>query len=109
GTMGFFTETVQMPWLLGFLVILLESVGAIALLMGFATRVIAFSYIFLAIGIVGTSHLPNGFFMNWFGNQAGEGAEYFLLWIGMAAALVISGGGKYSLDRAIALKSRPNE
>ena len=36
-------------------------------------------------------HLPHGLFMNWFG-QRGEGYEYHLLVIGMAAALLITAG-----------------
>jgi putative oxidoreductase len=43
--------------------------------------------------------------MNWFGNQAGEGYEYFLLWIGMAIALSLNGSGKYSIDKLITKKS----
>ena len=34
-----------------------------------------------------TAHAANGFFMNWFGNQKGEGFEYHLLAIGLALAL----------------------
>jgi len=101
GTMGYFTETVGLPWIIGFLVIVLESIGAIALLVGFSTRIIALSYILLALGIAFTSHFENGFFMNWYGNQAGEGYEYFILWIGIAASLIILGGGKYSTDAKI--------
>jgi putative oxidoreductase len=37
--------------------------------------------------------MKNGFFMNWFGTQAGERYEYHLLVIGMALALIIAGGG----------------
>ncbi|MFC4721818.1 DoxX family protein [Geojedonia litorea] len=105
GTMGFFTETVGLPWIIGFLVIILESIGAIALLAGFATRLIALSYIVLALGITLTSHLKNGFFMNWYGNQAGEGFEFFILWIGIALILLLIGGGKYSTDRSILVNS----
>jgi putative oxidoreductase len=47
-------------------------------------------------------HIPNGFFMNWYGQQKGEGFEYHLLVIGIALALLIQGGGKWSLDRALA-------
>ena len=39
--------------------------------------------------------------MNWFGQQQGEGFEYHLLVIGMSAALVLTGGGAWSLDRVI--------
>ena len=40
--------------------------------------------------------------MNWFGAQAGEGVEYHLLVIGLALSIVISGGGRYSVDGALA-------
>jgi putative oxidoreductase len=98
GTMGFFTDTMGLPWLIGFLVIILESIGVLALISGFATRIIAVSYLVLALGIVFSSHIQHGFFMNWFGNQQGEGYEYFILWIGMAFSLIITGAGKYSID-----------
>lgn len=99
GTMGFFTDTMGLPWLIGFLVILLESIGTIALITGLATRIMAVFYLLLALGIVFTSHIQHGFFMNWFGNQQGEGYEYFILWIGMAISLIITGAGNYSIDR----------
>ena len=99
GTMGFFTETAGLPWIIGFLVIMLETIGAVALMAGFATRIISACYIALALGIVFSTHIQNGFFMNWFGNQAGEGYEYFILWTGIATVLVITGGGRLSLDK----------
>ncbi len=102
GTMGFFTETMGIPWLVGFLVILLGSVGALALMVGVATRILAACYVVLGIAIVVTSHVQHVFFMNWFGNQQGEGYEYFLFWIGMALSLVISEAGSFSIDRKIA-------
>ena len=98
GTMSYFTDFIGLPYLVGLLIILLEFFGAIILVTGFATRLISASFLILAFGIVVTSHWENGFFMNWFGNQPGEGYEFFLLWIGMALALVYSGGGRYSLD-----------
>ncbi len=99
GTMKYFTETVGMPWIVGFLVIMLEVFGAIALITGFCTRVVAGAYLVLATGIIFSTDLKARFFMNWFGNQPGEGYEYFLLWMGMAAALTLNGAGKYSIDR----------
>ncbi|TDW47791.1 putative oxidoreductase [Flavobacterium sp. 270] len=98
-TMVFFTQMVGLPWIMGFLVIILETVGAIALLIGLGTRVISFFYIILPLGMIFTTHLKNGFFMNWFGTLKGEGYEYFILWIGMALALFILGGGKYAIDK----------
>lgn len=101
GSMTYFTDTVGVPWIVGFIVIMLEFFGAIALIIGFATRIIAVLYIAVAIGIIFTSSIQHGFFMNWFGNQGGEGYEYFLLWIGMAVALVINGSGRYSVDKLL--------
>lgn len=42
--------------------------------------------------------------MNWFGNQKGEGFEYHILAAAIALALMIKGGGLWSLDRALAEK-----
>jgi len=104
GTMGFFTETMHLPWIVAFLVVIGESFGSMALLLGLLTRFTAGSFIVIMLGAIITSHLPNGFFMNWFGKQQGEGYEYHLLVIGLGLALVISGAGKWSVDRLIAEK-----
>lgn len=101
GTMNYFTQTVGMPRLLGFVVILLETFGVVALMAGFATRLMALLFSLLALGIVVTSHIQHGFFMNWYGAQAGEGFEYFILWLGICGALLIAGGGVYSADKAL--------
>ena len=49
-------------------------------------------------------HVGNGFFMNWYGNQAGEGFEYHILAAGIALALLIAGGGKASVDEVLTKK-----
>jgi len=104
GTMGFFTQKMGMPWLIAFLVIIGESFGSLALLTGFLTRFSAASLAVIMLGAVTMVHLPYGFFMNWFGQQQGEGFEYHLLVIGIAAALLITGAGKWSVDRLITEK-----
>lgn len=95
--MGFFTGTLHLPWLIGFLVILIEFVGSLSLIAGFAARIWSTLIIILFTGIILTSHIDNGFFMNWFGNQKGEGYEFHLLVIGLALAIVVKGSGKYSM------------
>ncbi len=102
GTMGFFAEKAGMPWLIAFLVIVGEFFGSLALLAGFLTRFSAASLGVIMLGAIFLVHLPHGFFMNWFGKQAGEGYEYHLLVIGIAAVLTIVGGGRWSVDRQIA-------
>jgi putative oxidoreductase len=104
GTLGFFTGTMHLPWIVAFLIIIGESFGSLGLLMGFLTRFTAASVTVIMLGAIAMVHWPNGFFMNWFGKQAGEGFEYHLLVIGMSLALLIAGAGKWSVDGAIAKK-----
>ena len=101
GTMGFFTQKMGLPWLIALLIIIGESFGSVALLAGFLTRFTAASLAVIMLGAIALVHLPNGFFMNWFGQQQGEGYEYHLLVIGIAAALLVTGGGKWSVDRTV--------
>lgn len=100
-TMGSFTAQ-GMPAPLAFLVIVSESLGSLGLVLGFLTRIAALGSAAVMLGAIGMVHWPNGFFMNWFGKQAGEGFEYHLLALGLALALLTGGGGKASVDRAIA-------
>ena len=93
-TMGF------PAWATGCLMIL-ETLGAFMLIIGFITRLWA-----LGIGVsisvcMYLNHLQNGFFMNWAGNQKGEGFEYHLLVIGICLALLLRGGGMFSVDRGL--------
>src|SRR4051812_34691460 len=97
GTMGYLTGTVGAPWIFALLAILAESIGGVMLIAGLGTR-------FAALGIAGvmlvaiTQHRSNGFFMNWTGAQKGEGIEFHLLALGIVVALLILGGGKFSID-----------
>jgi putative oxidoreductase len=101
GTVGFF-QSMGMPYLIGALVILAEFVGSIGLIFGFGTRFMAFS---LGLTMVGAAilggHINNGFFMNWFGMQKGEGIEFFILTVGLAIVALIGGSGKFSIDNLI--------
>jgi putative oxidoreductase len=103
GTMGYFTNTVRLPWIVAFLVIIIEFVGSLSLIIGFATRPWSALIIILMLGIIFTSHIDNGFFMNWSGNQKGEGYEYHLLVIGLSLITLINGSGKYSADNALTI------
>ena len=100
-TMGMFTSQ-GLPAPLAFLIIIGESLGAIALAFGFLTRLSAFGIAAVMIGAIAMVHSHVGFFMNWMGNQAGEGFEYHLLALALAIPLIIRGGGLGSIDRAIA-------
>jgi putative oxidoreductase len=101
-SMSTFTDKMHIPAFFAFLAIMAEGLGSMGLIIGFLTRVAAFGILCNMIVAIWMVHWPNGFFMNWFGTQKGEGFEYHLLAIAICLALLISGGGKWSVDRAIA-------
>ncbi|HEY5751362.1 MAG TPA: DoxX family protein [Chryseolinea sp.] len=100
-TMNFFTDTLKLPVFISFLVIMIEFFGAVGLIAGFASKLWALLLIFIMAGAIFTTNYRNGFFMNWFQNQDGEGYEYHLLVIGMCLALLLTGSGACSLDGLI--------
>ena len=102
GSMGFFTTKLGIPAVFAFLAIMAEGLGWIGLIAGFLTRLAAFGIAVDMAVAVYMLHWQNGFFMNWFGNQKGEGFEFHILVIAIALALVIKGGGKWSIDRTLA-------
>jgi len=100
GTMGFFTH-MGMPAAVAFLVICTEFFGGLGLIVGLLTRIAALGIGCEMIVAIFMVHLPNGFFMNWFGTQKGEGFEYHLLAIAVAATLLLRGAGAFSVDRSV--------
>ena len=104
GTMGFFTH-MGMPAPVAFLVICTEFFGGLGLIVGLLTRIAALGIGVEMIGAIFMVHMANGFFMNWAGNQKGEGFEYHLLAIAMSAALLLRGAGAFSVDRALSKSS----
>ncbi len=89
------------PSFLSMLVIAAEFLGAILLVVGFLGRVAAFGIACVMVGAVIMVALPNGFFMNWSGQQAGEGFEYHILAFVLAAVIMWRGSGAASIDRAL--------
>ena len=101
GTIAGFEQGFGIAAPLAALAIAVEFLAPLALLLGVGTRLAALALAGQMV-VAASFHRANGFFMNWFGNQAGEGIEYHLLYIGAALALVIAGGGAWSVDRALA-------
>jgi len=102
GTQSYFVETLGMPWLLGLLVIGIEFVGPVLLALGLATRAVALGFAAIMVGAVTVGgHLQHGFFLDWFGNQAGQGIEYHLLMVAGTVVLVVAGGGPAALDSIV--------
>ncbi|AXT54589.1 DoxX family protein [Aquimarina sp. AD1] len=103
-TMEALTTQMGLPSIVAVSVIMIEFFGAISLIIGIFSRFWAISLAGMFLGIIFTAQLEHGFFMNWFGNQAGEGYEYSLLIIGLALTIIIHGSGKYSIDHLISKK-----
>lgn len=93
-----------LPAALVVLVIFCEFFGSLSLITGFLGRLGALGILAVMLGAIFTVHLQNGFFMNWMGNQKGEGYEYHLLAIGIALAVLVKGSGSLSIDRALSDK-----
>jgi putative oxidoreductase len=96
----FLSNAAHLPTYVAVLPILAESLGALLLIVGLLTRLAAFAIAVDMLVAALLVHVPNGFFMNWTGQQKGEGFEYHILAIAIGLALVIAGAGRYSLDAA---------
>ena len=106
-TMQFFTSQMHIPALFAFLVICTEFFGGLALILGLLTRIAALAVaVEMAVAVL-MIHAHVGFFMNWFGNQKGEGYEYHLLTFAVAIPLIFRGAGAFSIDGAFAKKTTP--
>lgn len=72
-----------------------EFFGGIALLIGLLTRPAAVVLAFTMIVAILTVHISNGLFMS------NNGYEFGLSLLAISVALAFSGGGRFSLDRAL--------
>jgi putative oxidoreductase len=109
GTMAFFTNNLHIPWLFALAAILIEFFGGIALVLGLCTRIAA---LLVGVELVVAAfmvHVGNGFFMNWTGQQKGEGYEFFILVAGISLALILKGGGACALDNLLCCKGKAPE
>ena len=97
GTLSAFS-TSGMPIPLALFVILTEFLGSVALIFGAFARVASGAIALLMVGAITMVHAHFGFYMNWFGQQKGEGFEYHLLAIGLALAVLVRGAGAFSID-----------
>src|SRR5438034_8825654 len=94
---------VQMMGPLGYLVSIGEFFGGLGLIFGFLSRFSAASIVIIMLGAAATVHAQFGFFMNWAGNQAGEGFEYHLLAIAALLPIAIVGPGRFAVGRLLPL------
>jgi putative oxidoreductase len=84
----------QPGWFWGALLIFLETIGALMIAVGLFTRVIA-ALLFLEFLVIWWVHAPRGW-----GARAG-GLEFVIMWGLLFLALMMRGGGPYSVDRKL--------
>ncbi len=82
---------------LAYLIMFIESVGAVCIIIGFLTRPFALLLLIEMLVITFKVQLPNG----WFFSVQGGGAEFTVMWAILFLVILIRGGGHYSVDRAI--------
>jgi putative oxidoreductase len=99
GTLGWMTGTLGFPAPLAALAIATELLAPFALAVGLLGRVAALGLGGLMLGAIST-HVANGFFMNWFGAlpAGAEGFEYHLVVLALVGVVVIAGSGAHSVD-----------
>ena len=103
--MDFFTHQMGVPAPLALVAIAAEFFGGLGLFVGLLGRVAATGIICNMLVAVVLVHSHVGLFMNWYGNQQGEGFEYHLLAIALGLAVAVKGSGAFSCDR---LLTRPS-
>lgn len=92
GTAGFF-ESLGLPGALGWLTMLAEIGGGLALILGIKARLVSLALVPVLLGAAIFGHGSAGF--NW--SNAGGGWEYPVMWAIVQAAIAALGDGPYAL------------
>ena len=96
GTAGFF-GSLGLPPALAYVTIAWELVGAVALILGVYTRIVAVAMIPVLIGAILTVHGAAGFFFT----SPNGGWEFPALWIAALVALAATGDGAFALRPSV--------
>jgi putative oxidoreductase len=89
-----FFGSLGLPPALAYLTILVETVGGLALILGFYTRWVSLALIPILLGAIVLVHGKAGFF---FSNPNG-GWEFLAFWIAALAAQALLGNGTFALQ-----------
>ncbi len=92
GTAGYF-ESIGLPGSLGYLTMLVEIAGGIALILGLKARIVSLALVPVLLGAAWFGHGISGF--NW--SNPNGGWEYPVMWVIVQAALAALGDGAYAL------------
>ena len=100
-TVQVFREHLRIPTALALLAVAAEFLGGLGLLVGLLSRIAALGIAAVMLVALLTVHWKFGFFMNWYGEQRGNGIEYHVLVLVLALVVMIKGGGPSSLDQVL--------
>jgi putative oxidoreductase len=100
GTLQLFAA-LGVPAGIAVLVIVSDFFGSLALAIGLVGRFAVFGTTMVMLGAMVLVHGQNGFFLNWNGDQAGEGIQFHLLVVVVAVVLMVKGSGAWSIDRLL--------
>lgn len=92
GTAGYF-ESIGLPGALGYLTMLVEIAGGLALILGVKTRIVSLALVPVLLGAAYLGHGGAGF--NW--SNPNGGWEYPVMWAIVQAALAALGDGPFAL------------
>ena len=90
----------KLPQFIGWLILLGQSLGSIALLLGCMGRIAAAGNFIIFTGAM-VVHSSDGWTLNWFNKKKGEGIEYFILLLSLLLVIIIKGSGAQSVDRLL--------
>ena len=100
-TVRVFREQLRIPAPLALLSVAAEFLGGLGLIVGLLSRIAALGIAVVMIVALVAVHGKFGFFMNWYGEKQGHGIEYHILALALALAVIIKGGGAFSLDHVL--------
>ena len=92
GTAGYF-GSLGLPGWLGPLTMAIEIIGGVALIAGFATRIVSAGFVVLLLGAAFSAHWAKGF--GW--TAEGGGWEYPVMWAMVQASIALLGDGAYAV------------
>jgi len=93
GTAGYF-ESIGLPGALGYLTMLVEIAGGLALILGVKARIVSLALVPVLLGAAWFGHGASGF--NW--SNPNGGWEYPVMWAIVQASLALLGDGPYALS-----------
>ena len=101
-SMNYLNQDLGIPLVLAAIAILSQFFGSILIQIGLLTRVVALGFAVNMIVAIFTERIHHGFFINWENKiNVGNGMEMNLMLLSLSIILIISGGGRFSLDRFI--------